>query len=128
MTNTAALPAAYVANFLEPFGVKQRFGAIGKHGSIAVTERVNRTLKEEWLRRAPLIRGSYHLADLCSCFALWYNQWRPHMTLDGFRPADVYCRDLPEPVARDAKVVPLNIERRRFPEARLEGFRLREAA
>ena len=55
-------------------------------------------------------------------------QWRPHMTLDGFRPVDVYCRDLPEPVARDAKVVPLNIERRYFAETRVTGFRLRDAA
>ena len=30
-----------MADFLKPFGVKQRFGAVGKHGSIAVTERVN---------------------------------------------------------------------------------------
>jgi hypothetical protein len=35
---------------------------------------------------------------------------------------------MPEPVASDAKVVPLNIERRRFPETRVTGFRLREAA
>ena len=50
------------------------------------------------------------------------------MTLGGLCPVDFYRRDVPEPVASDAKVVPLNIERRRFPEARLEGFRLREAA
>ena len=120
--------SAEVANFLKPFGVKQRFGAIGKHGSIAVTERVNRTLKEEWLRRVPLICGFDHLTELCSSFALWYNEWRPHMTIEGSRPADVYCRDLPEPVARDAKVVPLNIERRYFAETRVTGFRLPEAA
>jgi len=76
----------------------------------------------------PLIRGFDHLTELCSSFAIWYNQWRPHMTLDGSRPVDVYCRDLPEPVAPDAKVVPLNIERRYFAETRVTGFRLRDAA
>ena len=76
----------------------------------------------------PLIRGLDHLTELCSSFAIWYNQWRPQMTLDGSRPVDVYCRDLPEPVARDAKVVPLNIERRYFAETRVTGFRLRDAA
>ena len=76
----------------------------------------------------PLIRGVHHLAELCESFAVWYNQWRPHMTLDGSRPADVYCRDLPEPVARDAKVVPLNMKRRYFSETRVTGFRLPEAA
>ena len=108
--------------------MKQRFGAVGQHGSISVTERVNRTLKEEWLRRVPLIRGRSHLAALCESFLLWYNTWRPHMTLQGLRPSDVYGRDLPEAVAKDAKVLPLNIERRRFADTRTFGFRLRQAA
>jgi len=117
-----------MADFVEPFGVKQRFGAVGKHGSIAVTERVNRTLKEEWIHRVPLIRGSGQLAQLCGSFALWYNEWRPHMTLGGSRPADFSGRDTPEPVAKDAKVVPINIERRHFAQTRVTGFILREAA
>jgi len=106
----------------------QRFGAVSQHGSIAVTERVNRTLKEEWLRRVPLIRGCGHLAGLCAGFALWYNEWRPHMSLRGVRPRDVYGRERPEAVSKSAKVVPLNIERRRFAETRVTGFRLRDAA
>jgi putative transposase len=120
--------SAEMTDFLKPFGVKQRFGAVGKHGSIAVTERVNRTLKEEWLRRVPLIRGVHHLPELCESFTVWHNEWRPHMTLGGCRPVDFYCRDTPEPVASDAKVVPLNIERRRFSETRTVGFRLQQAA
>ena len=115
-------------DFLKPFRVKQRFGAVGQHGSIAVTERVNRTLKEEWLRRVPLIRGRGHLTAWCTSFLLWHNDWRPHLTLDGFRPADAYGREMPEVVPREAKVVPLNIERREFAETRTVGFRLREAA
>lgn len=114
--------------FLKGFGVLPRYGAVGKHGSIAVTERVNKTLKYEWLRRVPLIRGTQHLAELCACFVVWHNEWRPHMTLSGCRPVDFYCRDTPEPVARDAKVVPINIERRHFAETRVTGFRLRDAA
>jgi len=117
-----------MTEFLKSFGVKQRFGAIGEHGSIAVTERVNRTLKEEWLRRVLIIGGIAHLAELFGSFAEWHNQWRPHMTLGGCRPADFYRRETPEPVAKDAKVVPLNIERRHFVQTRVTGFRLREAA
>ena len=109
-------------------GVKHRFGAVGRHGSIAVTERVIRTMKDEWLRRVGLIRGFDHLAALCQRFCCWYNDWRPHATLEGHRPADVYCRDLPESIRRDAKVVPLNIERRLFDGAGVTGFRLRAAA
>jgi len=40
---------------------KPRFGAVGSHGSIAVTERAIRTLKYEWLRRVPVIRGLDHV-------------------------------------------------------------------
>ena len=46
--------------FRDPLGhwnVKQRLGAIGKHGSIALTERAIRTLKREWVGGVPLIRG-----------------------------------------------------------------------
>ncbi len=32
-------------------GIRQRFGAIGKHGSIALVERCIRTLKDEGVRR-----------------------------------------------------------------------------
>jgi hypothetical protein len=76
----------------------------------------------------PVIRGSSHLDELCAGFTVWHNEWRPHMTLDGLRPADVYGRDQPEALAKNAKVVPLNIERRHFAETRVTGFRLRDAA
>ena len=58
----------------------------------------------------------------------WHNGWRPHMYLDGARPDDFYRRDRPEPVARDAKVVPLNVEQQRFAAVRITGFRLPDAA
>jgi hypothetical protein len=85
---------------------------VGQHGSRAVTEWVNRTLKEEWLRRVPLIRGSSDLDELCAGFSVWHHEWRPQMKLDGLRPADVCGWDQPEAAAKNAKVVPLNIERR----------------
>ncbi len=116
------------SELLDKWHVKLRLGAVGKHGSIAVTERVIWTLKYEWLFRPPLIKGFDHLASLCADFAVWYNGWRPHMRLDGARPDDVYGRDLPEPVARDAKVLPVTIERRYFSETRVTGYRLPKAA
>ncbi|MBN2493825.1 MAG: transposase [Deltaproteobacteria bacterium] len=113
---------------LGSWNVKHRLGAVGKHGSIAVTERVIRTLKYEWLRRVPLIRGLDHLESLCKVFAVWYNAWRPYALLDGACPDRWYCRDIPETVDRDAKVVPIAIERRVFEETGVVGFRLGEAA
>ncbi len=78
------------AELLRRWNVKPRLGAIGKHGAIAVTERVIKTLKYEWLEHAAIIKGFDHLVLLCAEFETWHNNWRPHMTLNGLRPDDVY--------------------------------------
>jgi putative transposase len=116
------------AGLLGKHQVKHRFGAVGKHGSIAVTERVNKTLKYEWLKRVALIKGIDHLADLCEEFQIWYNRWRPHMTLDGLRPDDVFYKNRPDKPGRDAKTVPSNIERHYYSSTRITGYRLRNVA
>jgi len=116
------------AELLDNWNVKPRFGAIGKHGSISVTERVIKTLKYEWLKRVPIIKGFDHLTMLCEEYENWYNRWRPHMTLDGLRPDDVYYEKKPEKPKRDAKTVPCNIEHHRFQETRITGYRLKKAA
>ena len=116
------------AELLDKYHIKPRLGAIGKHGSIAVTERVNKTLKYEWLKRAAFIRGIDHLADLCNEFQIWYNRWRPHMTLDGLRPDDVYFNNKPDKPERNAKTVPGNIEQQYFRQTRITGYRLKNVA
>jgi transposase InsO family protein len=70
--------------------IRQRFGAVGKQGSIAVIERFWRTLKEglRALTLVPLLRRSFHREVH---FAIsWYNGNRPHMTLAGATPDEVY--------------------------------------
>ena len=116
------------AELLATYEILHRFGAIGKHGSIAVTERVNKTLKYEWLKRVAIIKDFDHLTMLCREFHCWYNTWRPHMTLDGLRPDDVYYEKKPEKPKRDDKTVPRNIEHHQFQETRITGYRLKEAA
>jgi transposase InsO family protein len=116
------------AALLSQWNIKPRFGAVGKRGSIAVTERVIKTLKYEWLKRVPLLKGFDHLTALCMEFEHWYNVWRPHMTLEGFRPDDLYYSRKPETPARNAKTVPGKIERRVFTETRLTAYRLKDAA
>jgi len=116
------------AELLRRWKVKPRFGAVGQHGSIAVTERVIKTLKYEWLQRIPLIRGVDHLMLVCAEFQTWYNTWRPHMTLNGLRPDDVYYSRKTEKPKRDLKTVPCNIERYVFQETRITGYRLTNAA
>ncbi len=116
------------ADLMDTYEILHRFGAIGKHGSIAVTERVNKTLKYEWLKRVAIIKDFDHLTELCKEFEAWYNSWRPHMTLDGLRPDDVYYDKKPDKPKRDAKTVSCNIEQRFFRETRITGYRFTKAA
>ena len=113
---------------LGKYNIKPRLGAIGKHGSIVVTERVNKTIKYEWLKRVALIKGIDHLTELCKEFEVWYNNWRPHMTLEGLRPDDVYYNNKPDKPGRNAKTVPCNIEQHFFRQTRVMGYRLKKVA
>ena len=76
-------------------GIRPRFGAIGEHGSIAVIERLILTLKQSiaWLTLVPLRRRAF-LREL-RYLAAWYNSHRPHMTLGGRTPDEVYHRLCP---------------------------------
>lgn len=66
--------------------IKPRFGALGQHGAIAVIERFNRTLKDEFVRRivVPLRLVDFN-ADLIRC-VIWYNEHRPHQYPHGRTP------------------------------------------
>jgi hypothetical protein len=108
--------------------LKDRVHQLEMQVSIAVTERVIKTLKYEWLRCVPIIKGFDHLTSLCTEFERWYNGWRPHMMLEGLRPDDLYYYSKPNRPQRDAKVVPDDIERHVFAGTRLTGYRLKNAA
>ena len=109
---------------LKQRNVKQRFGAVGKHGSIAVTERAILTLKHEWLKRLPVIRGMDHLTSLLVDFELYYNEYRGHMTLNGTTPATVHRGEHWLKPALSAKRVSGSIECRLFPDTRTTAYRL----
>jgi transposase InsO family protein len=111
-------------DLLVPWDVKQRFGAVGKHGSIAVTERVILTLKCEWLKRVPVIRGLDHLSQLLRDFALYYNEYRGHTTLGGAVPSLIHRGGQWTKPAKSAKALPGSIERRFFPDTQLTAYRL----
>jgi hypothetical protein len=59
-----------------------RFGAVGKHGSIAVVERFHRTLKE-LLRLSTIPENQTEFEHELELIIDWYNEHRPHETLDG---------------------------------------------
>jgi len=113
-----------LADLLYQWNVKHRFGAVGKHGSIAVTERVILTLKYEWPKRVPVIRGLDHLSELLRDFALYYNDYRGHTTLGGAIPAVMYRGGRWDKPEKSAKTLPPNIERRVFPDTQVTAYRL----
>ena len=76
-------------------GIRPRFGAVGQHGSIAVVERFIQTVKVECTRRLLVSLRSKTFRQELSWFAVWYNQHRPHSTLGGRTPDEVYFRQRP---------------------------------
>jgi len=113
-----------LAQLLRDWHVKQRFGAVGKHGSIAVTERAILTLKQEWLRRVAVIRGLDHLSQLLDDFSEYYNHWRGHSTTGGAVPSVIHRGDRWQRPDRSAKTLSGAIERRLLPDTRVTAFRL----
>ncbi len=66
-----------------------RFAAVGKHGSIAVVERFHRTLKG-LLRLITIPEDQSQFEREVTLAIDWYNEWRPHDTLGGKTPNEVY--------------------------------------
>jgi transposase InsO family protein len=76
-------------------GIKPRFGAVGQHGSIAVVERFILTLKTLCTRVILVPVRRERMREELNRFAGWYNGDRPHMTLNGATPDEVYHRRHP---------------------------------
>ena len=77
-------------------GIKPpRYGAVGKHGSIAVVERFILSLKTilGCLLFVPYRRDKFR-QELLSIVE-WYNRYKPHTTLAGRTPDEVYYRKYP---------------------------------
>jgi hypothetical protein len=71
-------------------GVRPRFGAVGRSGSIAVIERFFRSLKDEMLRPLRLVPMTVAgMARELAAYVLWYNEHRPHQGLGGRTPAEM---------------------------------------
>ena len=77
-------------------GIRHRFGAVGKYGSIAIIERIMRTLKSECTRRLVLVpfRRSNFVREL-TLWSSWYNGDRPHEALAARNPDEVYFHRRP---------------------------------
>jgi len=76
-------------------GIRQRFGATGKHGTIALVERCIRTLKEEGVRRWLVPIRWRPVGRELVLFVDWYNEQRPHAGLAGATPDEIYLGHMP---------------------------------
>ncbi len=87
--------ADYFKNTLKELGIKQRFGAIGKTGSIALIERLWRTLKDFLKLHSlkPLVHKQ--LERRLELGLLYYAFFKPHQGLKGATPAEIYFGQQP---------------------------------
>ena len=76
-------------------GIRQRFGAVGKYGSIAVVERLIRTIKNECTRRLLIPYERHVFRRELALYVDWFNCHRPHEVLDGATPEEVYRDVIP---------------------------------
>ena len=71
-------------------GIRVRYGAVGKHGSISIIERFFRTMKSEGTRRIQVPFRRDRLRSELTLFMRWYNGHRPHGVLEVQTPDEVY--------------------------------------
>ena len=96
--------------------IRQRFGAVGKYGSIAVVERCIRSMKKECTR---VILVALHRDTFwreLEAYVDWFNADRPHSFLGGATPDEVYFRQMP--ACRKPRFEPRPRWPRRSPSAR----------
>jgi hypothetical protein len=70
--------------------IRQRFGAVGKCGSLAVVERFIRTMKNEGTQRFLVSANRAAFQRELDHLAAWYNGDRPHTALDAATPDEIY--------------------------------------
>ncbi len=85
----------FAETWCERHGIKPRFGAVGKHGSIAVVERFNRTLKHEGLFLISIPFSLDRTREEVRLIVEHYNRFRPHQGLTGRTPDEAYFNRAP---------------------------------
>jgi hypothetical protein len=71
-------------------GIRPRFGAVGKYGSIAIVERFIRSMKNECTRRIIIPLGLVAMRRELALYFRWYDDHRPSMALGGRTPREVH--------------------------------------
>ncbi len=107
-------------------GIRPRYGAVHRHGSIAVVERWWKSMKVEYARGLHLFRPLRAIEAKLRAYVRWFNEERPHQGLGQRTPDEVHFRKVTA-----ARVVPLRAElvaEHVDNESELPVLRLRRAA
>ena len=96
------LTAHLFMRVLRANGIRRRFGAIGKSGSISVIERFWRSCKAEHAHGLNLFRPLASIRARLRAYVSWFNAQRPHQGLGGRTPDEVFTGRVHTP-----KTVPL---------------------
>jgi transposase InsO family protein len=89
------LMATAFATWCRRQGIQQRFGAIGKYGSLAVVERCIRSLKNECTRAILVSVRRVEFERELAAYTSWLNADRPHSFLGGATPDEIYLGKMP---------------------------------
>ncbi|MHC4932808.1 MAG: DDE-type integrase/transposase/recombinase [Planctomycetota bacterium] len=121
-----ALRNKRVNGLLQSRGIRRRYGAVGRKGSISVIERFWRSLKQEYVNGLFLYRSRTAIEKRLRRYARWFNRERPHQGLRQRTPESVY-RGRADRAVRDVAGAVLHV---RFLDGdrRLPILRLADAA
>jgi transposase InsO family protein len=78
-------------------GIRPRYGAVGRHGSIAIVERFIRAMKTECTSKILVPLADQTMRRELALYAIWYNEHRPHQALEGQTPDEAWCREVRVP-------------------------------
>jgi putative transposase len=87
--------------------IQHRFGAIGKYGSIAIVERMIRSLKSECTRKIIIPLSQSNMRFELGLYFAWYNEFRPHQGIGGKIPMELFTgisRNAPQYDPRKTKL------------------------
>ena len=76
-------------------GIQQRFGAVGKYGSIAVVERFIRSMKSECTRAILVPFSTAAFEREIHHYVLWFDENRPHERFGARTPDEIYFGCMP---------------------------------